>query len=82
MKSRILLTTAGLAAIAALSGCGSTGVFDRERPDEFAVTRNAPLTVPQDYSLPAPGPTSESGLQADTKQAVLDAMFGTAKPKN
>ncbi len=82
MTRKILLPAVALAALATLTGCGSSGIFDRNRPDEFAVTRNPPLQVPQDYSLPAPQGGSESGLQADTKQQVLDAMFGTEKPGN
>lgn len=80
MTRKILLPAVALAALATLSGCGSSGIFDRDRPDEFAVTRNAPLQVPQDFTLPAPQGKSESGPQADTRQQVLDAMFGTDKP--
>ena len=32
-----------------LSGCGSTGLFNRDRPDEFAVQRQAPLVIPPDF---------------------------------
>src|SRR3546814_18862876 len=46
----------GLCAMAlGLSACGSGGgVFNRDRPDEFAVTRAAPLVVPPDFSLVPP----------------------------
>jgi hypothetical protein len=72
-----------LCAIPLLAGCGSTGVFDRERPDEFAVTRNAPLKVPGEFTLPAPQ-SGAAAQQTDTKAQVLDAMFGAAqsKPQN
>lgn len=67
-------------ACLALSACGSTGVFDRERPDEFAVTKAAPLKVPSDMAaLPPPQPGAASQA-TDSKQDVLDAMFGA--PKN
>ena len=77
MKIKLLF---GAAALLALSGCGSTGVFDRDRPDEFAVTKAAPLNVPADLNtLPAPQPGTPP-QSTDTKADVLDAMFGTPKP--
>jgi uncharacterized lipoprotein len=80
MTRKILATGGAFAAIALLSGCGTSSVFDRERPDEFAVTRAAPLAVPTDLStLPAPQPGAERPQDGVTKQAVLDAMFGTPK---
>lgn len=76
MKFKIIL---GVIALSSLAGCGSTGVFDRERPDEFAVTKAAPLKVPADLStLPAPQPDAPSQAK-DTKQDVLNAMFGAPK---
>ncbi|MEP7351036.1 MAG: DUF3035 domain-containing protein [Sphingorhabdus sp.] len=71
------IITAALGAFATLSGCGSSGVFDRERPDEFAVTRAAPLAVPAEFTLPAPQPDAPRPQAGDSKQQVLDAMFGT-----
>lgn len=67
-----LATLAGLA----LSACGSTGLFDRERPDEFAVSRQAPLVVPPDFSLVPP--TTEAGQVTATSasEQALEALFG------
>ncbi|MEO1490476.1 MAG: DUF3035 domain-containing protein, partial [Pseudomonadota bacterium] len=31
------------AAASLLAACGSSGIFNRDRPDEFAVQRQAPL---------------------------------------
>lgn len=77
MKSKIVL---GALALSSLAGCSSSGVFDRQRPDEFAVSKAAPLAVPADLSaLPPPQPGAASKSK-DTKQDVLDAMFGA--PKN
>jgi hypothetical protein len=77
MARRILMVSAGALA---LSGCGSTGVFDRERPDEFAVGKGTPLTIPADLStLPAPQPGVARTDEGETKKAVLDAMFGAPK---
>jgi uncharacterized lipoprotein len=69
-----------LLALSLLAGCGTTSVFDRDRPDEFAVTRNAPLKVPASFDLPAPQPGA-AAQQADTKEQMLDAMFGTPAKK-
>ena len=45
---------AGLGAMTA--ACGSGGLLDRNRPDEFAVQRQAPLVVPPDFNLQPPQP--------------------------
>jgi hypothetical protein len=48
----LLVSGAGL-----LSACGAGGsLFNRVRPDEFAVTRQAPLVVPPDFALTPPNP--------------------------
>lgn len=80
MTRKLIIASSSLLALAALSGCGSSGVFDRDRPDEFAVGRAAPLTIPQDLSaLPAPQPGAARPQEGDTKAAVLEAMFGAPK---
>lgn len=80
MTRRFLTVPASLLALAALSGCGSSGVFDRDRPDEFAVTRAAPLAVPADLSsLPPPQPGAARPQEGASQAAVLDAMFGAPK---
>jgi uncharacterized lipoprotein len=78
MKSKLILPAA---ALFALSACGSSGLLDRERPDEFAVSRGAPLAVPATFTLPAPQEGAPPSQQGDTKQQMLDAMFGTTTPK-
>lgn len=80
MTKKILIA-ASLLALGSLSACGSAGVFERDRPDEFAVTRAKPLEVPADFSLPAPQPQG-TAAQTDSKQQVLDALFGTSTPSN
>ena len=45
---------AGLGAMTA--ACGSGGLLNRDRPDEFAVQRQAPLVVPPDFNLEPPAP--------------------------
>lgn len=78
MTRKTILSATALAVLATLSGCGSTGVFDRQRPDEFAVTRSAPLAIPAEFTLPTPQKDAPRPQEGDTKQQMLDAMFGTA----
>ena len=77
MKRKITLAAF---ALLALSGCGSTGVFDRQRPDEFAVTRSKPIEVPAAFTLPAPTPNAPRPQDGDTKELMLEAMFGGTAP--
>jgi uncharacterized lipoprotein len=77
---RISILAAASVAILALSGCGTTSIYDRERPDEFAVSRSKPLEVPKTFNLPTPTPNAPRPQDGDTKQQVLDAMFGGTAP--
>lgn len=65
------------AASAALAGCGGSGsLFNRDRPDEFAVQRQAPLVVPPDFSLTPPAPGAPRPADRTTQQQTLEALFG------
>ena len=67
------------AMLALLSACGtSSGVFGRARPDEFAVSRAAPLVVPPDLALVPPAPGAPRPQEADSSTQALQAMFGGA----
>ena len=77
---RISILAAASVAILALSGCGTTSIYDRDRPDEFAVTKSKPIEVPTEFTLPTPTPNAPRPQDGDTKQQVLDAMFGGAAP--
>ena len=75
----------GLAASAAsllLAGCAGGGVFGRDRPDEFAVTRNAPLVIPPDYNLEPPRPGEPVPVGADARTQALEALFGGPAPRS
>ena len=75
---RKLILAAGLACT--LSACGGGGgLFNRERPDEFAVSRQAPLVIPPDFALVPPAPGSASTNSVDSSRAAMDAMFGRAQ---
>lgn len=71
---RKLILAAGL--VSTLSACGSSGLFNRDRPDEFAVSRQAPLVIPPDYALVPPAPGTPAAASVDSGRAAMDAMFG------
>jgi len=75
----------GLLAISAglLSACASGGsLFNRARPDEFAVTRQAPLVVPPDFALTPPNPGAPRPQDVDSSKQALDALFGGPAPRS
>ncbi len=61
-----------------LAGCGrsGSGVFGRNRPDELAVSRSAPLVIPPDFALTPPQPGQPQAQAADSSTQALQAMFG------
>jgi hypothetical protein len=70
-------TIMALGLVTILAGCGSSsGVFNRARPNEFAVTRAAPLVVPPDFALKPPAPGTARAQEADSSTQALQAMFG------
>lgn len=79
MKRKPILILSSV-AFAALTGCGSTGILDRQRPDEFAVTRAKPIEIPAQFTLPAPTPNAPRPQDSDTKELVIDALFGDTAP--
>jgi hypothetical protein len=71
-----------IALTAALAGCGSTGLFNRDRPDEFAVSRQAPLVIPPDFALAPPNPGAPRPQDNDASRQALDALFGGPAPRS
>jgi len=72
---RKLILAAGL--ISMLSACGGGGgLFGRDRPDEFAVARQAPLVIPPDFALVPPAPGTPAAASIDSSKAAMEAMFG------
>ena len=67
---------------AALSGCGATGILNRERPDEFAVQRQAPLVVPPDFNLAPPSPGAPRPAEGTAAEQALEALFGGPAPRS
>lgn len=76
---RTFVTAAALIGVSTLlSGCGSSGLFNRERPDEFAVSRSAPLVVPPDFALAPPAPGAAPAASVDSSKQAMEALFGGA----
>jgi len=65
-----------------LSACGGGGLFNRDRPDEFAVQRQAPLVVPPDFALSPPQPGAPRPADTTTAQQTLEALFGGTAPRS
>lgn len=66
-------TAVALGATAMLAACG--GLTDRNRPDEFAVQRQAPLIVPPDFDLQPPQPGAPRPTEGTAAEQALRAMF-------
>jgi len=73
---KALLTTAALATASLLAACGGSSGLNRDRPDEFAVARQAPLVIPPDYSLTPPTPGSPRPQDTAASTQALQALFG------
>lgn len=83
-QGRKLALIAGVSVAAAtLSACGSGGsIFNRDRPDEFAVSRQAPLVIPPDFALVPPTPGAARPQSVAASQQALDALFGGPQPRS
>ena len=79
-KTSALIVLTGAAAL--LAGCGSSGLLGRERPDEFAVQRQAPLVVPPDFALTTPGQGEPRPADRALQQQTLDVLFGGPSPRS
>ncbi len=77
------IIAAATTALLGLSGCGtSSGLFDRDRPDEFSASRAAPLIVPPDFALTPPQPGAAPTQGTATQNDVLEALFGGTAPRS
>lgn len=81
MRKRLMLVGT-MTAMAALSACAhtkATGFGARggnSSPDEFAVTRAPPLTIPPDFALRPPKPGAPRPQEVSPSAQALAAMFG------
>lgn len=79
---RKFLAIAAIGSATLLSGCGSTGLFNRDRPDEFAVQRQAPLVIPPDFALTPPAPGAPRPSDRSVAQQAQDVLFGPPAPRS
>jgi hypothetical protein len=63
-----------IAAARALGACNG-GLFNRGAPDEFAVSRQAPLVIPPDFNLAPPAPGTPRPIGPDTRAEALQTLF-------
>ena len=75
MKTTASIALLGLVATT-LSACGSGGFLDRDRPDEFAVQRQAPLVVPPDFNMVPPSAGAPRPSEGTASEQALEALFG------
>ena len=81
----VICALSSLSAFAVLAGCGGSGSLgtiigvERKTPDEFAVVRRAPLTLPPDFSLRPPDPRGQRQQDLQTRDSAQDAVFGTGQ---
>jgi len=72
---KLIIIASGIALAASLSACGKSGM-NRNRPDEFAVARQAPLVIPPDFALVPPQPGAPRPQDTKASDQGLDALFG------
>jgi hypothetical protein len=80
MRFRPVLLAASAAML--LSACAGGGLLNRDRPDEFATARAAPLVIPPDFSLQPPRPGEADTGAASAGQQALQALFGGPQPRS
>ena len=76
--STLIAVTAGALLLAS---CGGS-LLSRDRPDEFAVQRQAPLVVPPDFALTPPAPGAPRPAEGTAAQQALEALFGGPAPRS
>lgn len=72
---KIVLVAGAIALTASLSACGKSG-YNRDRPDEFAVARQAPLVIPPDFALVPPSPGAPRPQEIAPSAQAVEALFG------
>lgn len=63
-------------AASAVTACGGVNIGNRERPDEFAVQRQAPLVIPPDFDIVPPAPGAPRPTEGTASEQALEALFG------
>lgn len=65
-----------------LAGCSIFRGTGNVAPDEFAVTRNAPLVVPPDFHLTPPVAGTAALSAGDAQQQAIETLFGPPAPRS
>lgn len=63
-------------ALGACSGAKEQLGLTKKSPDEFAVTKHAPLAMPPDYGLRPPQPGAQRPQEQSTGEMARTAVFG------
>nr|WP_256869178.1 DUF3035 domain-containing protein [Sphingobium lactosutens] len=77
-----MILAAGLVVTLSACGGGGGGLLNRGRPDEFAVSRQAPLVIPPDFALVPPAPGTPAAAAVDSRSEAMQAMFGGPAPRS
>lgn len=74
---KALSTATMLLAATGLAGCAHKNrLSNANSPDEFAISRAAPLIVPPDFTLAPPKPGQPRALADDAQTNAAEALFG------
>lgn len=77
MRKFVVMSSLGLL----LAGCQGNAL-NRQRPDEFAVARQAPLVIPPDFSLVPPRPGAPRPQDTGASTQAMQALFGGPAPRS
>ena len=80
MRIALILVAAPVAMT--LASCANRGIAGRDRPDEFAVARTAPLVIPPDFALTPPRPGQPATGANEARVQALQALFGGPSPRS
>ena len=86
MSRRPLSMVVGIALAFGVAGCGSKSGnifgFEKSAPDEFAIVKRAPLTLPPDYGLRPPRPGLARPQAVSPRDEAQQSLLGSrVKPK-
>lgn len=76
----VLLT--GVLVLSGCSGAKQTLGLERSAPDEFAVVRRAPLSLPPEYTLRPPVPGAPRPQEQAVSEQAKEAVLGRSTPSH
>ncbi|MCB1531816.1 MAG: DUF3035 domain-containing protein [Alphaproteobacteria bacterium] len=84
MKKTTILFVALCAGSFALTGCSGAKKqlgLEKQVPDEFAVVKRAPLSLPPNYALRPPQPGAPRPQEQSTNEVARQTVFGAEEPQ-